>query len=203
MAFSPDGKRIVTASEDKTARLWDAESGKQIGEPLLGHTATVLSAAFSPDGKRIVTAAEDKTARLWDAESGKQIGEPLLGHTEPVLSAAFSPDGKRIVTASVDRTRSMAASMSQTMFNGGNEHHSREDGLPTIAIVEGSESYRERSPGNQEKDRADLRRRGASAYAIRFAASKWCGTPIPVTRPPWAGPGLSAATAERKSWPSR
>ena len=81
-AFSPDGKRIVTASFDKTARLWDAESGKQIGEPLMGHTDAVRSAAFSPDGKRIVTASLDNTARLWDAESGKQIGEPLTGHTD-------------------------------------------------------------------------------------------------------------------------
>jgi hypothetical protein len=64
-AFSPDGKRIVTASSDKTARLWDAETGKQIGAPLVGHEAAVDSAAFSPDGKRIVTASWDKTARLW------------------------------------------------------------------------------------------------------------------------------------------
>ena len=103
-AFSPDGKRIVTASEDKTARLWDAETGKPIGEPLKGHEGQVWSAAFSPNGKRIVTASLDKTARLWDAETGKPIGEPLKGHTGPVLSASFSPDGKRIVTASQDKT---------------------------------------------------------------------------------------------------
>jgi WD40 repeat protein len=95
-------KHIVTASWDKTARLWDAEGGRQIGEPLTGHTDVVTSAAFSPDGKRIVTASWDKTSRLWDAESGKQIGEPLTGHF--VVSAAFSPDGKRIVTASSDKT---------------------------------------------------------------------------------------------------
>jgi WD40 repeat protein len=66
-AFSPDGKRIVTASDDKTARLWDAGTGKPIGEPLTGHAEAVNSAAFSPDGKHIVTASLDKTARLWEA----------------------------------------------------------------------------------------------------------------------------------------
>ena len=100
-AFSPDGKRIVTASF-QTARLWDAESGKQIGA--LVHPSVALSAAFSPDGKRIITASADGTARLWDAETGKQIGAPLAGHEGYVLSAAFSPDGKRIVTASFDKT---------------------------------------------------------------------------------------------------
>jgi WD40 repeat protein len=80
----PDGKRIVTASWDKTARLWDAETRKQIGEAL-SHTNVVWSAAFSPDGKCIVTASVDKTARLWDAETRKQIGEPLTGHSEGVI----------------------------------------------------------------------------------------------------------------------
>jgi WD40 repeat protein len=60
--------RIVTASEDKTARLWDGQTGKPIGEPLRGHGDRVVSAAFSPDGRRIVTASWDKTARLWDGQ---------------------------------------------------------------------------------------------------------------------------------------
>ena len=90
-AFSPDGKRIVTASCDKTARLWDAETGKPIGEPLKGHTDACVSAAFSPDGKRIVTASADKTARLWDAETGKPIGEPLTGHTDAVYERGVQP----------------------------------------------------------------------------------------------------------------
>jgi Tol biopolymer transport system component len=104
VAFSPDGKRIVTASADKTARLWDADTGKQIGAPLKGHAAHVLSAAFSPDGKRIVTGSGDNTARLWDADTGKQISDPLKGHQDRVWSVAFSPDGKRIVTGSWDNT---------------------------------------------------------------------------------------------------
>ena len=59
-AFSPDGKRIVTASGDKTARIWDAATGQPIGEPLKGHEDAVYSAAFSPDGKRIVTASRTR-----------------------------------------------------------------------------------------------------------------------------------------------
>ena len=102
IAFSPDGKRVVTASYDNTGRLWDAENGKEIAV-LQGHEYPVFSAAFSPDGRRVVTASWDKTARLWDAENGKEI-VVLKGHTAPLWSAAFSPDGKRVVTASPDKT---------------------------------------------------------------------------------------------------
>jgi WD40 repeat protein len=100
--FSPDGKRVVTASADKTARLWDAETGKPIAV-LTGHEDMVFSAAFSADGTRIVTASKDNTARLWDAKTGRQI-LVLSGHTDLVAGAAFSPDGKRVVTASNDKT---------------------------------------------------------------------------------------------------
>jgi hypothetical protein len=64
--FDPDGQRVVTASFDNTARLWDAASAKQIGEPMEAE-GNVYSAQFSPDGQRIVTAPQNKTARLWDA----------------------------------------------------------------------------------------------------------------------------------------
>ena len=70
-AFSPDGTRVVTASDDRTARLWDAETGKEIAV-LQAHNGTVRSAAFSPDGTRVVTASDDGTARLWDARDGKR-----------------------------------------------------------------------------------------------------------------------------------
>ena len=103
-AFSPDGKLIVSASNDKTIRIWDAQTGKQIGDTIEGHTHFVFSAAFSPDGKRIVSASNDNTIRIWDVQTGKQIGKPLEGHADGVLSAAFSPDGKRIVSASDDET---------------------------------------------------------------------------------------------------
>jgi WD40 repeat protein len=70
-AFSPDGARILTASWDKTAKLWDAASGKLILS--VAHQDGVWHAEFSPDGARILTASADKTAKLWEADSGKLI----------------------------------------------------------------------------------------------------------------------------------
>ena len=103
-SFSPDGHYIVSASVDNTVRIWDAQTGRQVGNPLEGHTDRVLSASFSPDGKYIVSASWDKTVRIWDAKTGQQVGAPLEGHTYAVCSASFSPDGKYIVSASLDKT---------------------------------------------------------------------------------------------------
>ncbi|MFZ5505415.1 MAG: WD40 repeat domain-containing protein, partial [Pseudomonadota bacterium] len=89
--------RVVTASADNTARLWDAQSSQALGAPMR-HEGRVWHAAFSPDGRRVVTASSDKTARLWDAQSGQALGAPLR-HEGPVSHAAFSPDGRRVVTA--------------------------------------------------------------------------------------------------------
>ena len=101
-AYSPDGTRIVTASNDKTARIWDARTGMEL-QVLSGHSDYVNCAAYSPDGSRIVTVSIDKTARIWDARTGAQL-TVLLGHGDSVSSAAYSPDGTRIVTASYDKT---------------------------------------------------------------------------------------------------
>ena len=100
--FSPDGKRIVSASSDETVRIWDAETGQEI-TTLTGHTSSVNSATFSPNGKLIVSASLDKTIKIWDAQTGREI-ETLTGHTGSVESATFNSDGKQIVSTSRDST---------------------------------------------------------------------------------------------------
>src|SRR5262249_14141599 len=102
LTFSPDGKWVLTASDDHPARLWDAATGKPRVAPLR-HDDAVLRASFSPDGGRVVTAAGDGTACVWDAATGRRIA-PLTGHRGQVRDARFSPDGGRVVTAGADRT---------------------------------------------------------------------------------------------------
>ena len=102
MVYSPDGSRIVTASSDKTARLWDARSGRLFAI-LSGHTDEVNAVAYSPDGSRIITASSDKTARLWDAHDGHAL-LILSAHTAPVRRVAYSPDGAHVATADDDGT---------------------------------------------------------------------------------------------------
>ena len=101
-AFSPDSQRVVTASDDNTARVWDANTG-EILQQLVGHEDVVNSATFSPDGQRVVTASGDHTARVWDVNTGEVL-QVLAGHENNVTSATFSPDGQWVVTASWDGT---------------------------------------------------------------------------------------------------
>jgi WD40 repeat protein len=98
VAFSPDGKTVLTGSRDGTARLWMADSGAPIGSPLQ-HESAVHAVAFSPDGKTVLTGSFDNTARLWMADSGAPIGFPLQ-HESAVHAVAFSPDGKTVLTGS-------------------------------------------------------------------------------------------------------
>ncbi len=113
-ALSPDGKRVATACEDGTARVWDLETGRPLGGPLR-HKGAVRSVAYRTDGRQLVTAGDDRTARIWDADTGQAIR--VLDHSRldlvaffgqtpgPVLAAVFSPDGERVATSQSGQVR--------------------------------------------------------------------------------------------------
>jgi hypothetical protein len=102
VAFSPDGRRIVSGGEDWTPKVWDGGDGKPLF-PLQGHTSGIAAVAFSPDGQRIATGSRDHTAKVWEAASGKLI-RTFSGHEGGISALAFSPDGQRIITGSEDKT---------------------------------------------------------------------------------------------------
>ncbi len=102
VAYSPDGKLLASAGWDKTVRLWDAATGKQL-RTLPGHSSYVSSVAFSPDGLVVASASADSTAKLWDVTTGQKL-DTLSGHSRTLSAVAFSPDGTYLATASSDRT---------------------------------------------------------------------------------------------------
>jgi WD40 repeat protein len=101
--FSPDGSCIVTASNDQTARLWDATTGTELAA-LRGHQHRVRLAVFSADGTRIATASDDNTVRVWNAATTKEIAV-LRGDVDKINTVAFNPSGTQIVTGSGDGMR--------------------------------------------------------------------------------------------------
>jgi WD40 repeat protein len=102
VAFSTDGRRLVSASSDHTVRLWDVADRKCVAV-LQGHTDEVFTAAFHPDGTRLASAGRDRAIWLWDLATGHDVAR-LPGHTNYVFSLAFSPDGKSLVSGSGDST---------------------------------------------------------------------------------------------------
>jgi WD40 repeat protein len=103
LTFSPDGLRLVSVSEDRTACVWDAASGALLAT-CRGHTSKVLGVAFSPDGTRLVTTSADGTVRQWDARTGHEVEPPYDRHWGEVNAAVYSSDGRWIASAGDDRT---------------------------------------------------------------------------------------------------
>lgn len=114
-----DGRRVLVSAGDTTVRLWDPATGRLVGEPLAGHTNTVMAVAFSPDGRLLATVGYDGIVRLWDPRTGQIVR--TTGHTNALWSVAFSPDGRLLATVGqngtvrlwgtrmIDRVRSLPA----------------------------------------------------------------------------------------------
>ncbi|KAG1821965.1 WD40-repeat-containing domain protein [Suillus subaureus] len=100
VALFKDGRQVVTASEDKTLRIWDVEKRALVAGPFKGHSSCVLSVAVSPNDRRIASGGRDRTIIIWDVDTKQMVFKPLVKHTDWVMSVRFSPDGKRLASGS-------------------------------------------------------------------------------------------------------
>jgi hypothetical protein len=97
--FSPDGHQVASASDDFFVKLWDADTGEEVGT-FAGHEDHVTAIAYSRDGSRIASASKDGTLRVWDVESGCE--SLLVRHRSPLLTCDYSPDDRHLVSASAE-----------------------------------------------------------------------------------------------------
>lgn len=102
LAFSHDGKRLVSGGADGQALVWNVGGGHQ-ELSLFDHHKGITSAAWSPDDRQIVTGSGDHVARVWDASNGRAVAQ-LHGHTAPVQAVLFTPSGRSVLSASLDGT---------------------------------------------------------------------------------------------------
>jgi WD40 repeat protein len=134
VAWSPDGKKVVSGSEDETLMLWNPETGEHIGEPMVGHHK-VSSVAWSPDGHRLfggygLTGYFGGTLMLWDAETGKAVAESMVDELD-VQSVDYSPDGRRVISGGHGNT--MMLWDAETLESIGDPIRSHETGVAAVA----------------------------------------------------------------------
>ncbi|MGW6697305.1 nSTAND1 domain-containing NTPase [Nocardia sp. NPDC055049] len=94
------GRRVATGATDYAVRLWDADTGNPVGDPMVGD-GWVKSTSFSPDGRLLAVGYEDKTIRIWNTDTGQEIGEPMV-QDGPATRVQFSRDGRTLVTVGTD-----------------------------------------------------------------------------------------------------
>jgi WD40 repeat protein len=103
LTFGPNGSRLASGGEDRTARIWDPATGGLLAT-CRGHASKINGAAFSPDGMRLVTASSDGTVRQWDAATAREVEAPYERHTGEAVTAVYSSDGQWVASAGTDRT---------------------------------------------------------------------------------------------------
>ncbi len=180
LAFSPDGRWVVTASNDCTARVWEAATGQPVSPPLK-HQGFVMHTAFSADGRWLVTASGVNTARVWEAATGQPVSPPLK-HQNLVTHATFSPNGEWVVTASNDRTARVweAATgrpVSPPLQHQGQVKHAAfsPDGRWVLTASQDS-TARVWEPATGQPVNPPLKHQGEVAYAAFSPDGRWVVT---------------------------
>ena len=136
VAFHPDGRHALSASDDGVLHLWDLEAGRKV-EQFRGHTARILGLAVEAKGRWVATASWDRTVRLWDLE-GRRASHVLKGHKGPVNSVAFSGDGERVVSAGHDGTIRLWQRATGRLERAAYKHGW---GINVIRRLDGGEEY--------------------------------------------------------------
>jgi WD40 repeat protein len=108
VAFAPKGRRVVSGGNDRTVRVWEVASGKEV-HSLKGHANAIIGVAFSPDGRKILSASSqyqtaDQFIRLWDGESGRELQSFGGSGTDSIRCLAFSPDGRSVLAGDTDQS---------------------------------------------------------------------------------------------------